>query len=116
MSDGIKKVEDVKKDEPKVAYHFNIVRRTGEDEQINVQFNGYEGETVEKLQERVELVAQVLYNRVETNNKKMLEIQSKMKGSQVENLLAGGKKFVPPSKPLKSVLPAPVQVDDKKDA
>ena len=84
--------EETKVEDKKITYHFTMVRRTGEEEQVTVQFNGYEGETKENLTTKLTDMGDILDGRVEQTNKKLIALRESAKKSQVDALLAKGDK------------------------
>lgn len=89
MADEIK---NVKEEKEKIAYHFTMARRTGDDEQITVQFNGEKDSTQEELQKRVDMLGEIMYNRMVWNNNKILDEQKRLKEKQVNDLFKSNPK------------------------
>jgi len=84
--------EETKIEDKKITYHFTMVRRTGEEEQVTVQFNGYEGESKEDLTGKLTTMGDILDGRVEATNKKLIAMRDAAKKSQVDALLSKGDK------------------------
>jgi len=61
------------------AYHFTVRRMTGMDEEIQVQFNGYAEESAESLKEKINLIGNLLYERMKDNNAIAVAVAEKIK-------------------------------------
>ena len=61
-----------------ILFNFNINRRTGDDEQISVTFNGFKGESPATIEDRLTMIGGILHNRMALNNKLVIDSNKKV--------------------------------------
>lgn len=62
-----------------ILFNFNINRRTGDDEQVSVTFNGFKGESKSVISDRLFMIGEILQSRMVYNNQLVLEGNKKVK-------------------------------------
>lgn len=79
MSEGSEKVE-----KDPIVYHFTLQRRTSDDEQITVQFNGHQSESKEAIENKMNLLGDILHARMAHHNQMIVQANEESRKVMME--------------------------------